>query len=36
MGVYGFSGGCLQWSFDLGCDVGVGGCLFWELMVGRG
>jgi len=29
MSVYGFSDGCLQWSFDLGGDVGVSGCLFW-------
>jgi len=26
----------LQWSFGLGGDVGVGGCLLWVLKVGHG
>jgi len=36
MGVYGFFGGCLQWSFDLGGVVGVCGYLLWALKVARG
>jgi len=38
MDVYGilFFSSRLQQSFDLGGDVGVGGCLLWLLKVGLG